>query len=119
MKKLLAVILFIPLLAGCAKQNAPTPPLAPGYTNTADQTLGETLAAARGFYNRLQADAAQGTFKPSAAERQALNDLGIAINAAEPIYLAFHAGTGTQAAATAAISNVTQKQAAVQSLGVN
>jgi hypothetical protein len=115
MKRFLILALAIPLSVGCAKSTAPTPPTAPGYTNAVDQSLGETLAAARAFYTRLQTDAAAGTFKPSAAETSALNDLGTAINVAEPIYLAYHAGTATQAAAQQAVNNVITAQSAAQS----
>ncbi len=116
LKRFTILALALPLMmAGCKSSTTPTPPLAPGYTNSVDQSLGESLAAARAFYNRLQTDYTSGTFKPSNGEKAALNDLALAINAAEPVYLAFHNGTGTQAAAQAAISNVTMKQTAVQS----
>jgi hypothetical protein len=102
-------------MAGCARPNQPAQPTAPGYTNSIDQSMGETLAAARAFYNRIQADATSGTYKPTAAESQVLENLGQAINAAQPIYLAYHAGTGGQAAAQSAIDKVTQAQNVAQS----
>lgn len=116
MKLIATAIVGIALLGGCKTNPGPAQPLAPGFTNSVDQSLGETLAAARAFYSRLQLDATAGTFKPSAAETQALNGLSAAINAAEPVYLAYHAGTGSQAAAQAAIDAVTQKQAAVTTI---
>lgn len=118
MKKLLAVLALSIAMAGCAKPNSPTPPLAPGYQNTSDQTMGQTLAAANAFYNRIQTDSAAGTVTLSAAEKTALNALATALNIANPTYLAFHNGTATQAAAQSAINDVTAKQQAVQALGV-
>ena len=50
----------------------------------------------------------------SAAEKKVLNDLGTAINQADPLSLAYHNGQGTQAAAQAAIDQVTTQQAVVQ-----
>jgi hypothetical protein len=120
MKRILTMtVLFVTLYgAGCAKPNQPAPPLAPGYSNQADQTMGEALAAAHGFYQRMQSDAAAGTFKPTVGESKALDELGTAINIAQPLYLAFHAGTGSQQAAQSAVDQVTLKQAAVQAMGV-
>lgn len=118
--RIISLVLCLPLLVvGCAKGgNAPQQPLAPGYLNSVDQSMGETLAAARAFYQRMQTDATSGTFKPSPAESSALNNLGQAINVAEPLYLAYHGGFGTATAAQTAINNVTTAQTSVQSLGV-
>ncbi len=121
MKRLLlalaAVLLIAPISPmGCAKATAPMPPLAPGYQNTADQTMGQTLAAAHAFYQKLQQDSLAGTITLSSQEKTALNDLQVAINIAQTAYLAFHAGTGTQAAAQSAVDSVQAKQATVKGL---
>ena len=52
----------------------------------------------------------------SAQEKTVLNDLGTAINQADQLYLAYHNGQGTQAAAQGAVDAVTTKQAAAQAL---
>ena len=49
----------------------------------------------------------------SATEKTAFNDFGAAINAAEQIYLGYHAGTATQAAAQTAVNTVQAQQAAL------
>jgi hypothetical protein len=113
---LLSIFLALPLMAGCAKSTASTPPLAPGFSNSADQTLGTTLAAADAFYNKLQTDQAAGTFKPTAAEVTALNALQLALSAANPIYLAYHNGTGSLAAAQDAVNKVSAAQTNTQVL---
>lgn len=109
---ILALALFVPL-AGC-KTAAVAPPLAPGYLNQADQTMGQALAGAEAFYQKIQQQSAAGTVALSAGEKKVLNDLGTAINAADPLYLAYHNGQGTQAAAQTAIDQVTAQQAVVQ-----
>ena len=106
--------------AGCKTVTTAPQPLAPGYSNQTDQTMGQTLAAAHAFYQTLQQDAAAGKFLPSAAEKTALNALAVSLNVAQPIYIAFHNGTATQAQAQAAVADVVSKQAAVQSqIGTN
>ena len=111
-------LLLVAVLAisGCKPATGPTPPLAPGYSNQADQTMGQTLAAAHAFYSQIQRDTSVGTFVPSQAEKVALNDLAIAINIAQTAYVAFHNGQGTQAAAQTAIDQVVVKQTTVQGL---
>ena len=109
---ILALALMVPL-AGC-KTAATAPPLAPGYLNQADQTMGQALAGAEAFYQKIQQQSAAGTVALSAGEKKVLNDLGTAINAADPLYLAYHNGQGTQAAAQTAIDQVTAQQAVVQ-----
>ena len=112
-----AVLLCVPLiLAGCKTTTGTTPPLAPGYQNSADQQMGQILAGAHAFYQQIQQDSAAGTVALSAGEKTALNDLGTAINYAQTAYLAYHNGQGTQAAAQAAVDAVSAKQTAVQAL---
>lgn len=120
---------------GCATATAPPPPLAPGYINSADQSMGQILSGARTFYNTIQCEtqtmnwsqAAQSCVSDptittplvlSATEKAAFNDFGVSLNAAETLHLAFHNGTGTQVAAQAAVNTVQQKQTALPSLAV-
>ena len=116
------LVAFTPLalslyLSGCSV-TASTPPaaLAPGYSSPADQQMGSTLAAADQFYNRLQTDQKSGTFKPTASEVTALNALQTALTVANPVYLAYHNGTGTLAAAQAAVAKVSTAQTNAQNL---
>jgi hypothetical protein len=121
------------MLAGCTPSTSPTPtpPLAPGYSNQADQVMGETLAAAHAFYGTIQCETKAmnwsqvfNTCTPdpnistvlvlTPTEKTAFNDFGAALNVAQPVYLAYHAGTATQAAAQAAVNTVAQKQSAIQ-----
>jgi len=111
---LISACLLLPI-AGCKTASSPTPPLAPGYQNTADQTIGETLAAAHAFYAQIQADAASGKYPPSDTEKAALNAFGVTLNTAQIAYLAYHTGTGTEAAAQAAATQVQTQQTALQS----
>lgn len=114
---LLALALTIPLgTVGCKPATSTTPAtaVAPGYTSPADQTMGEILAAAHGFYARIQADIAAGTYTPAPAEKTTLNNFASALNSAQIAYLAFHNGVGSQAAAQAAVNQVQTQQTALQ-----
>lgn len=114
MRRPIAILaLCLPLmLAGC-KTTAPTPPLAPGYQNAADQSMGEILAGARSFYSTIQSESAAGKVTLSATEKQAFNAFGVTINQAEAIYLAYHSGSATQAAAQTAVNAVQSQQSAL------
>lgn len=114
MKKRLIALLFSGALviAGC-KTTAPTPPLAPGYANPADQSMGEILAGAHAFYLSIQQQSAAGTMTLSAQEKTSINAFGVSLNAADAIYLAYHSGQATQAAAQASVNLVQQQQAAL------
>lgn len=115
MRKLTVLLLCVPLmLAGCAKTTGTTPPLAPGYQNQTDQSMGQALAAAHSFYQTIQQDVTAGKFVPSPTEKTALNDFAASLNVAQPLYLAYHAGTATQAQAQAAVNDVIAKQSALQ-----
>ncbi len=121
MKKILAALTILAGLslpvAGCTAVSTPTTPqaLAPGYQNTADQAMGETLVGAHAFYVTVQQDVAAGKYTPSATEKSALNDFGAALNAAQIIYIGYHAGVNTQAQAQAAVNGVSTQQTALQS----
>lgn len=122
MKKILiqAMVLGMCLvpISGCGAVNSTTPPaaVAPGYLNQADQIMGEVLQSAHALYYRLQQDSLTGKFVPSPAEVTVLNNLQVALNSAQPIYIAYHNGTATQNQAQIAVDSVKQNQAAVQSL---
>jgi hypothetical protein len=62
----------------------------------------------------IQADTLVGKYKPSAAEKAALNNFALALNSAELIYKAYHAGSATSAQAQAAVNAVTVQQSAIQ-----
>ena len=112
----LGLLLLVPALAGCPTATAPTPPVAPGYLNQADQMMGQVLAGAHAFYQSVQQQAAAGKLVLAPTEKMAMNDLGVAINAAQTLYLAYHNGQATQAQAQASIDQVTMKQNAAQAL---
>lgn len=119
MKFTLALLLCVPLVfaAGCPSSTATTPAtpavLAPGYINSADQQMGELLAGARSFYTTIQQESLAGTLTLTATEKTAFNALGVSINAASTVYVAYHQGTATEAQASAAIAMVKTKQAAL------
>lgn len=111
-------LLPLVLLMGCGAVNTSTPPTAPaqGYANAADQQMGEILAGARSFYTTIQQESVSGAVVLSATEKQAFNDFGASLNAAEAVYLAYHAGTATQASAQMGVDIVKNKQAALPAL---
>ena len=133
MKKVMfaLVLMMVPLaLPGCKTVTSPPQPLAPGYNNAADQQMGEILSGARGFYSTIQCETQGLNWSQltsscvadpkittpmvlTAAEKTAFNDFGVSLNAANTVYLAYHAGTQTEAAAQAAVTAVQQKQAAL------
>lgn len=118
MKKLVLILMLaIPLgTVGCKPATTTTAPqtLAPGYMNSADQAMGEALVAAHSFYATIQQDAASGKYTPSATEKTALNNFATALNSAQIIYIAYHAGQSTQAEAQSAVNAVTAQQAQLQ-----
>lgn len=102
---LLSIFLALPLLLGCPSATAPTPPVAPGYLNSDDQILGQSLAAVNGFrkseegnYNCDSVAAAAKTCltdAQKAAEKTSLNNFIQVVNIANQAYTAYHAGTQT------------------------
>lgn len=110
----------LPVLTGCKPATATTTPaqLAPGYISQADQQMKGVLDAAQAFYNRLRTDSIAGKVTLTQAEKDALNKLGTAINTAQPVYLLYHNGSGTQTAAQNAIDQVAAQQAQIQAMGV-
>ena len=123
MKRALLSLILLPLLvlplAGCPAASSTTPPaaLAPGYSTALDQQLGQALAALRaGDYAATTSYLAL-TPAQQAAEKTALNNFTAAVNAADVLYLAYHAGVTvanpnppSQAQVTAAITAATTAQ---------
>jgi hypothetical protein len=99
-------------LTGCPSSTV-TPPLAPGYQNAADQSMGEILAGARRFYVSIQTQTGNGSLTLGPSIKAAFNDFGVSLNAADSVYLAYHAGTATEAQAQAQVNIVQSKQAAL------
>ena len=113
MKRLLILTALCLALTGCPATTTNPATLAPGYANTADQQMGEILAGAHSFYTTIQQESATGQMTLSATEKQAFNAFGVSLNAAQTVYLAYHNGTATQAAAQSAVNQVQQQQAAL------
>ena len=124
------IVMFTPDIVGCATATTPAVPLAPGYINSADQTMGQILSGARGFYSTVQCETqglnwSQATnlcvadpnittpLVLSTTTKAVFNDFGVSLNATNQVYLAYHAGTATQAAAQAAVTALQAKQNAL------
>lgn len=107
---LLSAFLALPLIFGCATATAPTPPVAPGYTSAADQTLGESLAAVNAFVGQEKINYAAETPAQQATEKPYLNSLITATNLANAAYQSFHAGTQTLAQAQTAYASAKTAQ---------
>jgi hypothetical protein len=75
--------------------------------------MGQILAGARSFYSTIQSESATGKVTLSATEKQAFNTFGVTLNSAESIYLAYHSGQATQAAAQTAVNSVQTQQSAL------
>jgi hypothetical protein len=101
------------MLTACTPSSTPSQVTAPGYSNSTDQQMGEILAGAHAFYTSIQQQSAAGQLALTATEKAAFNDFAVSLNAAQTVYLAYHAGTATQAAAQAAVNTVQTKQAAL------
>jgi hypothetical protein len=115
--KLIMVCALGVSLSGCTpKSTSTTPPaaLAPGFSSQADQTMDQVLVGGKQFYTDIQAKVVAGTYVPAASEKAALNTFASALNTAQVVYIAFHAGTATQAQAQAAVDTVTAQQTALQ-----
>jgi hypothetical protein len=110
---LLSILLTAPFLAGCPSATTTTPPaaVAPGYTSSADQTLGESLAAVNAFVNQEKINYAGEPPVQQGTEKPYLNGLITATNLANASYQAFHAGTQTIAQAQAALTAAQAAQA--------
>lgn len=112
MKVLGTCLLSLALLTGCKTATSTTAPqaLAPGYSSSTDQTLGETLAALNGFATQESANYQTASADIKAAEKAPLNAFILAVNLANASYVAYHSGTQTQAQAQAAVTNAQSAQ---------
>lgn len=114
---LLASLILLPSsIIACRTATSPTPPLAPGYLNSADQTLGQSLAAVNAFVTQEKANYAQLTPAQQATEKPYLNTLIDATAAADMAYTAYHQGSQTLAQAQTAYN---QAQTAQNALSAN
>lgn len=116
MKRILPLLLLLLCapLSGCSATSAtPAATLAPGYSSTADQTLGEALAAVNAFVNQEKVNYAAMTPTSQAAEKNFINNLITATNIADSAYTSFHLGTGTLPAAQQALVTAQNAQAAL------
>jgi len=123
------LLLLLCLLPGC--KATVNPPLAPGYSNQTDQKLGQTLAGANAFYTSVQCATSGHAYDPTThacntqevqiytpapEEKTALNDLSLAINTANSVYLQYHNGSATLQQAQAAVNAVSSKQASAEAV---
>lgn len=107
------LFLAIGWMTGCTPTTTTPAQLAPGYQNSADQQMGEILAGAHAFYVSIEQQSAGGSLTLTPTVKAAFNDFGVSLNAAQAIYLAYHNGGATQAAAQTAVNAVQSKQAAL------
>jgi hypothetical protein len=107
------LLMFLLPLFACTPTTTTSQPTAPGYRNSADQQMGEILAGAHAFYTSIQQQSQAGTLVLSPEVKLAMNDFGVSLNSADAVYLAYHAGTATQAVAQLAVYEVQSKQAAL------
>jgi len=75
--------------------------------------MGQILKGARDFYSSIKSQSEAGTLVLQPAVKQAFNQFGVTLNAAETVYLAYHNGQATQAAAQTAVNQVQSQQAAL------
>lgn len=114
--KLRIILLSLALtpLMGCGPTvTAPPAPLGPGYISSADQTLGQSLAALNGFVMQEKINYAQLSMAQQTPEKPFLNALIDSVNVANAAYMAFHAGTGTLVQAQTAVVNAQTAQSAL------
>lgn len=112
MKRIGVGLLALAMLSGCArmKLNTASQALAPGYKDAADQSLGEALAALNGFAHQEKANYANASAAVRAVEKTPLNDFLAAVDVANASYVAFHAGSQTEAQVNAAIGQALTAQ---------
>jgi hypothetical protein len=103
--------------------------------NTPDYQMSQVLKGARTFYETKQCETKAMNYdlktqacvsdptitSPillSPAEKSAFNTFAQSLNAAEAVYLAYHAGTATQVAAQTAVDTVKAQQSTLPALAV-
>lgn len=108
---LISLVLCLPLVA-CKTVSTNTPPavLAPGYSSQFDQTTGQTLAALNAFVSKATLDYQKLTPSQQVSEKVILNNFVLAVNTANQLYLAFHAGGATQGQVALAMDKATAAQ---------
>ncbi len=116
MKKLTRVLIMLGMASaltlttlGCHPATSSTTPpaaLAPGALNQFDQQTYQALTTAHAF----ALSAASNDQTLTRAQKQALNQFISALNAADMLYAAYHAGTATQEAMQAAQTSVTTQE---------
>ncbi len=111
LRKLAPILMVLVFFAGCAKSGSATKPLPPGATSAFDATSYDSLRTIQGAIDGFKQAGV-----PAAAKKP-LNELIVAYNAAQTAWQAYHAGTGSEAQVTSAISNAQAKLAAVQAAG--
>jgi hypothetical protein len=112
MKTLAALFLSLALLSGCKTVTVPPGPVAPGYSNSTDQQVGQSLSALRASVYQATQDYAKLTPAQQSAEKAALNSFVTAVNLADSTYTAFHAGQATLAQSQTALADATASQTA-------
>lgn len=93
-RAILTVVASLCFLAGCKSASFTLPPtaLAPGYSSAADQQMGQAMAALRAGDYAATTSYLSLTPSQQAAEKSALNNFTTAVNTADTLYLAYHAG---------------------------
>lgn len=113
---ILAGVLVYCINTVACKPTTITQPLAPGYLNTTDQTMGEALAALNAFANQEKVNFAALPADKQTVERPFLNDLIAATNLANEAYRNYHGSTMTQQQAQTAITVAQEAQAKIVNL---
>jgi len=115
MKKIL--LAGILLLAGCGAVHTNTPPatLAPDYYNSIDESLGKGLASVNFFVKQEKVNYAAATQDVKAAEKSSLNNLIMAVDYANTVYVDYHNGSATLAQAQEALTKAQTLQSILTS----
>ena len=119
--KLLAVLLDLGLVAGCASNpKAVTTPLPTNARDSADANAFRVIADAHAFLQSVENSVTAGKLSMTPAQKTLFNDTVAAYNTAYAVGIAYHNGTNTNAttlnAATATLQ--TQLQAASSQITV-
>ena len=107
----LACALFC-AMSGCKTVTAAGTPSAP--TLTFSQATNASLQAAHKFGMDIAASVQSGHLTMTPAEKQAFDAFATALNATDTLYIAYAAGSATQAQVTASLANTTTLQTAAQ-----
>jgi hypothetical protein len=101
MKKLIALVLPLALLAGCAHPGA-VAPLPAGAVDQTDAAANQALQTIHAFLAKVSADVQAGAIAPSPTQRAALDTANKALNAASLAEQAYHSSGGGSASVLAA-----------------